>query len=537
MKRSVIYILFVILLNYTSIFAQNANFFIKELGDDVSFVERLNNNSKRLYSSLDFYLIDSNYNITKTENYSLNLDPNFNNWTKVIDYNNYTIATSNYLVSTHLEFKIGHRIYVWNKTDRSLRCVINKGKDYYNHLFCYNDTILSFTNFSYNPNSVKLVRYDLNGITIDSTIFPNISISNVAVMFDKDSSIYLVDYFRPNASSTLVFKISRFNYSGLLLSQINVPGSINAPLLNDFSVGIRNNDIIFINYDTGNGNKSNYYINFNLTGTIKKETLFNDKLGVNNTYLGNKKSFYIDSDSTFLEYGIAKNNTFQKLFLRRFNLNRELKNEFYYDIIDNSNNLVSNTNGHTYLFTKSDTNLIFLANYNFYDNSISKNANVINYLKMGPNLNLIRANKITQYNRTALNIKSVDYIENDSLKIIANNFHTNNSGAVHYYRSYVISYNFIKDTVYEYVTTGLYNNLLDSTVIYPNPAYNELNIKTDKNIRYEIYNETGALVMKGIVQSTNTALDVSNLIRGIYLIKLEDEQGKMNTLKFIVNSN
>ena len=65
--------------------------------------------------------------------------------------------------------------------------------------------------------------------------------------------------------------------------------------------------------------------------------------------------------------------------------------------------------------------------------------------------------------------------------------------------------------------------------VYPNPASDYITIyglKKDKN--YEIYNLIGQQIRKGTI-SNKEKIDVQNLIKGIYLLKFENE----NTIKFI----
>lgn len=67
--------------------------------------------------------------------------------------------------------------------------------------------------------------------------------------------------------------------------------------------------------------------------------------------------------------------------------------------------------------------------------------------------------------------------------------------------------------------------------LYPNPANNVVKInglKSNKN--YTIHNALGAIVKKGTV-ANNTEIAVSDLAKGLYFLKLEDNR----TLKFIKN--
>ncbi len=73
----------------------------------------------------------------------------------------------------------------------------------------------------------------------------------------------------------------------------------------------------------------------------------------------------------------------------------------------------------------------------------------------------------------------------------------------------------------------------DKIKIYPNPVIDLLNIDyTDKITNVSIYNNTGSLVLK--TQSFNNKVDISNLSKGIYSIKVETAN-KNYTQKFIKN--
>jgi len=66
--------------------------------------------------------------------------------------------------------------------------------------------------------------------------------------------------------------------------------------------------------------------------------------------------------------------------------------------------------------------------------------------------------------------------------------------------------------------------------LYPNPVNNVLNIKMDSDLsQVVIYNLQGQKVK----ESTTKQVNVSNLSRGIYLVKIEDENGNIATKKFI----
>ena len=69
--------------------------------------------------------------------------------------------------------------------------------------------------------------------------------------------------------------------------------------------------------------------------------------------------------------------------------------------------------------------------------------------------------------------------------------------------------------------------------IFPNPVSgNYLNIKTNQVLKIRVYDVLGKLIMATKVDSNNSKIDVSQLKKGIYLIKLDSDKGS-NTKKLI----
>lgn len=75
--------------------------------------------------------------------------------------------------------------------------------------------------------------------------------------------------------------------------------------------------------------------------------------------------------------------------------------------------------------------------------------------------------------------------------------------------------------------------------IYPNPVHSDLtfNSPESKIIAYSIYDQTGATIMSSsIIPSNIYTINVSNLINGIYILKLNMENGSsLSTIQFIKN--
>lgn len=76
------------------------------------------------------------------------------------------------------------------------------------------------------------------------------------------------------------------------------------------------------------------------------------------------------------------------------------------------------------------------------------------------------------------------------------------------------------------LSTNDYN--LSSVKIYPNPIKdNYLNVKTNTALSIEIYNVLGTNVLTSKVDSYNKTINVSNLSKGVYLVKLSSENSSV----------
>lgn len=85
---------------------------------------------------------------------------------------------------------------------------------------------------------------------------------------------------------------------------------------------------------------------------------------------------------------------------------------------------------------------------------------------------------------------------------------------------------------YEVGTTSTNTVELNKDInLYPNPAFDNINLQEDENVDYiEIYNIVGKKI-KSLTHSTGQSHDVSELNKGIYLVRLLDKSN--NILKVI----
>lgn len=74
--------------------------------------------------------------------------------------------------------------------------------------------------------------------------------------------------------------------------------------------------------------------------------------------------------------------------------------------------------------------------------------------------------------------------------------------------------------------SGVYDVAMEKVNAYYNAATGSLIVKGAENLKYDIYNVTGMQILSGILNAEE--INVSNLTRGIYLIKIGN-----NTVKFI----
>ncbi len=81
---------------------------------------------------------------------------------------------------------------------------------------------------------------------------------------------------------------------------------------------------------------------------------------------------------------------------------------------------------------------------------------------------------------------------------------------------------------------GVSNSELVKLTYYPNPVNDVLNIESKSGIKnVTAYNMTGQQVLNSSIISKNGQVNVSSLLSGVYLFKIELESGKVETFKVI----
>ena len=62
--------------------------------------------------------------------------------------------------------------------------------------------------------------------------------------------------------------------------------------------------------------------------------------------------------------------------------------------------------------------------------------------------------------------------------------------------------------------------------MYPNPASNLIRFEGDTPLKeIEVYNAEGKLILKKKIQNTEGNLDISHFAKGLYLLKINTENG------------
>ena len=86
----------------------------------------------------------------------------------------------------------------------------------------------------------------------------------------------------------------------------------------------------------------------------------------------------------------------------------------------------------------------------------------------------------------------------------------------------------------EDVTASVNDFLASNLRVYPNPAQDVINIesKTIKLSSVDMYNVLGAKVMSS--EMLNNRINVSNLTKGVYFMKINAEEGGSATKKIVI---
>lgn len=70
-------------------------------------------------------------------------------------------------------------------------------------------------------------------------------------------------------------------------------------------------------------------------------------------------------------------------------------------------------------------------------------------------------------------------------------------------------------------------SLINLIHLYPNPAYDQLHIRTEENGEFRIYNVRGQLVLNKQITSTHSSIDIQKIKPGMYVWRINNNQGKL----------
>lgn len=110
---------------------------------------------------------------------------------------------------------------------------------------------------------------------------------------------------------------------------------------------------------------------------------------------------------------------------------------------------------------------------------------------------------------------------------------TDNNGTDYY--SYGGNTDFFITKFASAACTPLSNESFDETEIqvYPNPANDYITVSINENINYELFSVTGQLVKKGSLTINENTINLQELSKGYYLLKLTSENNIVQTLKVL----
>lgn len=87
---------------------------------------------------------------------------------------------------------------------------------------------------------------------------------------------------------------------------------------------------------------------------------------------------------------------------------------------------------------------------------------------------------------------------------------------------------FLIRAIVQYTATGIVEELQGVVNLYPNPVTDVLNIESDMQVQsLTIFNVAGQVVREELVNMENTRIDLSDLQKGVYLVKMEGNNDKI----------
>lgn len=95
------------------------------------------------------------------------------------------------------------------------------------------------------------------------------------------------------------------------------------------------------------------------------------------------------------------------------------------------------------------------------------------------------------------------------------------------YKGAYIYYSGVKKLALDQVSFSDAESLDDIIHLYPNPAYDQLHLRTEEKGEFRIYNVRGQLVLNKQITSTHNSIDIQKIKPGMYVWRINNNQGKL----------
>jgi hypothetical protein len=184
-----------------------------------------------------------------------------------------------------------------------------------------------------------------------------------------------------------------------------------------------------------------------------------------------------------------------------------------------------NTNPLNSVTFKANDNNAFRLNSVYVRPAFNPSGNPMNIIVSG----LLNGNVVTGAEATYTNVSHNQWLLID----VSSNASFNNVDEIRFTQNTTADWAAlsIDEIEISQVTLGTNDYNLTNIKLYPNPALNTIQISNLKESQdYKIYNLLGQSVKQGIIEN-NQAIDISNLVKGLYLLKLKNNT---KPLRFII---
>ena len=84
-------------------------------------------------------------------------------------------------------------------------------------------------------------------------------------------------------------------------------------------------------------------------------------------------------------------------------------------------------------------------------------------------------------------------------------------------------------------TVGVNEMVETESVVYPNPANNEINVSVENMTKVTVYNSIGQMVFAQDASSDVMTISTESMTNGIYYVTIETSEGTTSTQKVVVN--